>query len=462
MTETTKARISGQVRSVRGQVAEVAIVSELMPRPFELLTGNDLPAVKLEVSYLEKDIAICLILSNPIAISRGCLVEGSGEELAFPVGRELLGRAVNLFCQPQDGKQELALSATRPLRARNLPLARVKSSSAVLETGIKAIDFLVPFLRGGKIGFIGGAGVGKTILLTELVHNISKKRQGISVFAGVGERIREGQELYERLKETGVLPRTAIILGQMNENAAVRFRVAQAGAAVAEYFRDQKEDVLFFLDNMFRYVQAGDEVATFLGTLPSEQGYQATLNSEVSSFQERLVSTEEGSITAVETVYVPSDELFDPAVTAVLPFLDTAVILSRTVAQLGLYPPIDIPASSSTAHSRGLVSKEHQQTLTEFRRLLDRYNKLSHIVAIVGEAELSAEDQLLFGRATRVINYLTQPFFSTEVHTGRKGVHVPLQTTIKDVKSILSGQLDSVPAEKLLYIGSLEDLELET
>lgn len=457
MTQTSK--VTGKVRSVLGQIAEVAIDSETPPKILEILTDADKGEVKLEVYYQTKDSASCLILSDHRLLSRGMPVVGTGQTLSIPVGPAVLGRIINLFGEPQDGKGEIKAEERSELYKINPYLSRVKGAGELLESGIKAIDFLVPFLKGGKVGFIGGAGVGKTILLTELIHNITKRHQGVSVFAGVGERIREGQELFERLQTAGVIDSTVMVVGQMNENAVIRFRLGLAAISVAEYFRDQeKKDVLFFLDNVFRYVQAGNEVATLLGTLPSEGGYQATLQSEVSTLEDRLVSNDLGTITSIQTIYVPSDEVTDPGVTAVLPFLETAVVLSRSIAQMGIYPPIDIAASSSTALSRSVVSEEHRTVLTRFRQMLDKYNKLSHIVAIVGESELSAGDQLLYNRSRKVMNYLTQPFFSTESHTGRKGVYVERETTVKDVKSILDGGVDQVPAEKLLYIGSLADI----
>lgn len=452
-----KPKVHGRIRSLQGQLAEIQIESDELPFLFEILNTPEDPDLKLEVYYQEEDIAHALILSQTILMHRGLEVFGTGSELRITVGDEILGRALNLFGKPQDGKP-LPELATVPIYAKAPLLNTIKSGHDVLETGIKAIDFLTPFPKGGKIGFIGGAGVGKTVLLTELIHNITTLHQGVSVFAGVGERIREGQELYQRLVESKTIDRTVLLLGQMNENAPIRYRVGLAGAAIAEYFRDQKkQDVLFFIDNMFRFVQAGMEVAMLLGTIPSEQGYQATLQTELSSLEERLVATENGSITSIQTVYVPSDELTDAGVNAIMSFLDTAIVLSRSIAQMGLYPPIDVQLSSSSILTKNILGEDHFQLLTAFQELLDRYNKLAHIVAIVGQSELSAPDQLVYNRVQKIINYLTQPFFTTEGHTGRQGVYVPKQTTINDIKMILTGKLDAVPAEKLTYIGALKD-----
>lgn len=455
-----KPKVYGKIISLQGQLAEIQIESEQLPFLFEILNCPDDPDLKLEVYYQEENIAHALILSQTILMHRGLEVYGTGSELRIVVGNEILGRVLNLFGAPQDNKPLPKLN-TVPIYAKAPLLNTIKSGHTVLETGIKAIDFLTPFPKGGKIGFIGGAGVGKTVLLTELIHNITTLHQGVSVFAGVGERIREGQELYQRLVESKTIDRTVLLLGQMNENAPIRYRVGLAGAAIAEYFRDEKkQDVLFFIDNMFRFVQAGMEVAMLLGTIPSEQGYQATLQTELSSLEERLVATENGSITSIQTVYVPSDELTDAGVNSIMSFLDTAVVLSRSIAQMGLYPPIDVTLSSSSILSKSTLGEDHFQLLTAFQELLDRYNKLSHIVAIVGQAELSPTDQLIYNRVQKVINYMTQPFFTTEGHTGRPGVYVPKQTTINDVKTILTGSLDAIPAEKFTYIGSLKDIKV--
>lgn len=461
MANKTASLVYGKVISVKEQIAQVVIESEKLPALSEILTSSEDPEIRMEVFYQSEDIASCLVLSKSTSLYRGMKIIGTGSELKIPVSTALLGRVINLFGAPQDGGPPLSTSAlTIPLYSKTPPLNTIKSDLKILETGIKAVDFLTPFSQGGKIGFIGGAGVGKTILMTELIHNITAQSPGVSIFAGVGERIREGQELYQRLVQSKVMPKTIMIIGQMNENAAIRSRVALAAVSIAEYFRDQqKKDVLFFIDNMFRYVQAGNEVATLFGTTPSEQAYQATMQTEVSNLEDRLVSTENGSITSVQTIYVPSDEITDAAVNTIMSFLDTAIVLSRSVAQLGIYPPIDMSLSSTSTFSKQMLGEEHFAVLTAFQQSLDQYNKLSHIVAILGETELSSSDQLLYNRVKKVINYLTQPFFVTEGSTGRKGVYVPKKTTISDIKTILSGKLDPVPNEKLMYIGSLTDLK---
>jgi len=450
----------GVISSINGQIATVEIETEQFPTLFEILGSPEDPQVILEIFSESKTTAFCHILSNADRLYRGMKVIGSGTDLKIPVGPSVLGRIIDLFGTPRDNGGPISQTNKTSIYSKAPPLSIIKSSSNIVETGIKAIDFLTPIQKGGKVGFIGGAGVGKTILLTELLHNITlKESKGVfSVFAGVGERIREGQELHQRLKESGVLPKTVIVLGQMNENAAIRFRVALAAVAQAEYFRDTvKSDVLFFIDNMFRFVAAGAEVATLLGTIPSEQAYQATLQTEISSLEDRLIPTENGTITSFQSVYVPADEITDAGVVAVTSFLDTAIFLSRSVAQKGIYPPIDLYQSSSSTLSRAFLGEVHFKAFTEFQKLLDNYNKLSHIVAIVGEEELSAENRILYNRTKKIINYLTQPFFMTEGQTGRKGVFVPRNTIINDIAVILSGKLDNISADKFMYLGSLKD-----
>ncbi|MBI2086006.1 F0F1 ATP synthase subunit beta [Candidatus Daviesbacteria bacterium] len=476
-------RARGTITSVNGQIATVEIDGDIFPELFEILAAPSDPSVILEV-FSQSELSIFVqILSNPDKLFRGMQVVGTGSDLKVPVGSPVLGRVIDLFGIPKDNGKAITTDKKSSIYSKAPSLNIVKSTYQVLETGIKAIDFLTPIQKGGKVGFIGGAGVGKTILLTELMHNITlrpasshlpgehklqteshlggESKPVYSVFAGVGERIREGQELVQRLQESGVLPKTILVLGQMNENAAIRFRIALAAAAQAEYFRDEiKSDVLFFIDNMFRYVQAGAEVATLLGTIPSEQAYQATLQTEVATLEDRLIPTGNGAITSFQNVYVPADEISDAGVVAVMSLLDNAIVLSRSVAQKGIYPPIDLFQSSSSTASRSFLGEVHFKALTEFQKILENYNKLSHIVAIVGEEELSPENRILYNRTKKIINYLTQPFFMTEKQTGKKGVYVSRETSVKDIAIILSGSLDNTPAEKFMYIGSLADAKI--
>ena len=456
------AQVSGKIISINGQITIVEIDDDSYPMLSEILVCPDDSEVILEVFSEVDNKASCQILSNPDKLFRGMRVTGTGSDLKIPVGKGIMGRVIDLFGTPRANLGPIPKEALASIYSKAPSLNIVKTKFQILETGIKALDFLTPIEKGGKVGFIGGAGVGKTILLTELMHNITGNTKNVySVFAGVGERIREGQELHQRLKETGVLPKTVLILGQMNESASIRFRVALAGVAQAEYFRDiQKSDVLFFIDNMFRFVQAGAEIATLLGTIPSEQAYQATLQTEISTLEDRLIPTENGTITSFQNVYVPADEVTDAGVMAVTSLLDTAVVLSRSVAQKGIYPPVDLFQSSSSTLSKAFLGEAHFKALTQFQQLLDNYNRLSHIVAIVGEEELSPENRILYNRTRKIINYLTQPFFVTEGQTGRKGVYVSKDTTVKDITMILSGSLDNIPTDKFMYIGSLTDAKI--
>lgn len=451
----------GYIKSVNGQIAQVEIENDQFPAIFEILTSPENPTVILEVFAQSITTLSCQILSNPDGIYRGMKIMTTNRELRVPVGEQVLGRVIDLFGHAKDDKGPVSFKSWAPIYSKAPSLNIVKESYELIETGIKAIDFLTPLKRGSKVGFIGGAGVGKTILLTELIHNITGSKNVYSIFAGVGERIREGQELIFRLKQTGVLSRTIIVLGEMNENAAIRFRVALAAAAQAEYFRDQlKSDVLFFIDNMFRFVQAGSEVATLLGTIPSEQAYQATLQTEINSLEDRLIPTENGAITSFQNVYVPADEITDAGVNSIMSLLDTAIVLSRTVASKGLYPPLDLTQSSSSTLTKAFLGEGHFKAITQFQKLLANYDRLSHIVAIVGEEELSSENRILFNRTKKIINYLTQPFFMTENQTGRTGVYVKKDTTVKDIGIILSGALDNIPPDKFLYVGSLADAKI--
>lgn len=458
--DTQTSDINGIVRGIKGQIAQIEITSSSYPNLLEILTSPEDPTVRLEVLNQVNDILSCLILSNPVKLYRNMPIVSTGSELRIPVGQEVLGRVINLFGEPHDDKGDINTTDKRSIYSKAPSLSVIKSNYQILETGIKAIDFVTPFLKGGKIGFVGGAGVGKTILMTELIHNVTQSQSGISVFAGVGERIREGQELYQRLVESDVMKRTVMVIGQMNETAAIRFRVALAAASVAEYFRDQQQkDVLFFVDNMFRFVQAGNEVSTLLGITPSEQAYQATMQTEVSNLEDRLVPTEHGSITSIQAIYMPADEMTDAAVNTIMSFLNSVIVLSRSITQLGIYPPVDLQLSSASV-SRNTVGPEHFEVLTAFRQMLDRYNQLSHIVAIMGESELSTADQTLFSRVKKVVNYLSQPFFVTEDQTGRKGVYVKREDTVADIKAILSGRFDEIPAEKFMYIGTIKEAKL--
>jgi F-type H+-transporting ATPase subunit beta len=462
--EEKKIAFSGRVVAVRGQIVEVEYDdSNTIPLVSEILTSPEKPGMRLEVyKYGEGNVLYCLLLTKKSDLRRHMPITTTGGPLTIPVGPSVLGRVMNLFGDPQDNKGAIGDELRSPIFptenfARNSPI-----SVEIVETGIKVLDFFTPFLNGSKIGFVGGAGVGKTVLMTELMRNITFKHNGYAVFAGVGERIREGHELWKQLEESKVMQRAAMVFGQMNENAVIRYRVIAAAAAIAEYFRDkERKDVLLFADNVYRYVQAGSEVAALLGTIPSELGYQATLESDVAKIENRLVSTEHGSITSCQTVYVPSDELSDAGVATILSRLDGAIILSRTIASRGFYPAVDPLLSASKTLNPDIVGEEHYEVATQAREVLNQHKSLSRIVAIVGESELSAYNQLIYHRAKKLLNYLTQPFVTAEAQTGRKGASVDRKETIEDIKKIISGKVDQVPDERFFNIGSLREAGIQ-
>lgn len=453
----------GRVRAVRGQIVEVSYdETEGLPRFYDILTSPEKPKLRLEVyAYSDDNSLFCLSLTKRSELYRNMPIVSTGAPLQVKAGKAVLGRVYNLFGDPVDNKGEIKNPDLKSIyHDTSIPI-EVITSQEILESGIKQIDFLTPFVKGGRIGFVGGAGVGKTVLMTELLHNITYKHDGLSIFAGIGERIREGHELMKELEASGVIDRVALIFGQMNENAIIRFRIAWAASSLAEFYRDNmKKDVLFFADNVYRFIQAGAEVSAVLGSIPSELGYQATLETEISNFENRLVSTTSASITSVQTVYVPADELSDVGVSAILSHLDAQVILSRDRASRGFYPPIDPLISTSNTLNKRVVGDEHYDVATRALELLNNHQRLSRIVAIVGEAELSPYDQLIYQRAKKLINYMTQPFFTTEKQTGKKGEQVERMDTVHDVAAIMSGKCDSIPPEKFMYIGSIASAKL--
>lgn len=451
--------IVGVITGVKNQIVEVEFAQEL-PQIQAILSSPENPSVKLEIyAFKSARVCKCISFSDISNMYRGMAVYDTGTNLKIPIGMQMLGRLVNLFGEPQDGKGEIKTEEFSSIYSRPVSPTLIKTSKDVLESGIKAIDFFTPFLSGGKIGLIGGAGVGKTVLITELIHNIAKYNQEVAVFAGIGERIREGHELFEELTKSGVINNTTLVYGQMNENASVRFRVGLAAASIAEYYRDiEKKNVLFFIDNMFRFVQAGNELASVLRTLPSEEGYQATLESDLAAFQERLVSTQTGSVTTVQAIYAPSDDTADPGVYAITAYLDSVVVLSREAAQMGYYPPVNFIRSSSSVISKTYLGEDHYLTVLEAQALLNEHEKIKRIVAIIGESELSQADRLRYYRAEKLLAYMTQPLFVIENQTSQPGVYVKRVQTVNDVKAILSGQIDEIDVQKLKFIGSLEAL----
>lgn len=451
---------TGTIVSIRGDVVEVEF-PDVKPNRFELLEFVDDPAIKLEVySSTNQSSVFCISFRDPGKLYRGAKVVRLYETIKVPVGKELLGRVTDIFGNPIDEKGAINTSQKRSIYAQPPTFATTNITREVLETGIKVVDFFTPFLKGGKIGLFGGSGVGKTVILTELMHNTSVYHKGISIFAGVGERIREAQEMIENLEQNKVLPNVALVLGQMNERAAVRFRAAYTAVAMAEYFRDvENRDILFFVDNVYRLVQAGNELSTLLNTIPSEDGYQATLTSDIGQFQERIVPTNSGSVTAIETIYVPADDLTDSGVQAIMPYFDSVVSLSRAVAEEGRRPAIDILNSSSSLIEANTIGLPHYEAYLEAEKILNRYVFLDRVVSIAGEQELSPDDQKVYSRAKRILNYMTQDMHMTADQTGRPGVYVPRKKVIEDVSDILAGKLDEIPPEKLIYISTLAQMK---
>lgn len=451
---------TGTVISIKGQIVEVDY-HENPPNMHDLYVLGNSQDVLLEVFASASDRSVyCIGLTDLTKLHKGALVTNTKKSLEIPVGPQTLGRAMNVFGEPIDGGEPFDRTHQYPLYHGRYTY-NVIIPRQILETGIKAVDFFTPLLKGGKVGIFGGAGVGKTVLLTEIIHNIisKEKESHVSLFAGIGERSREGQELYLALKETGVLPSVVLMMGEMSRNPAIRFRTVFGAIALAEYFRDEEhKNVLFFVDNMYRFAQAGYELGTLMSAIPSEGGYQATLSSEVAELHERLASTDNGAITSFETVYVPSDDITDPGVQAILPFLEARVVLSRFIYQEGRFPAIDTLSSYSSAMSPQIVGTNHYQVYLETQRLLKEAIKLERIASLLGESELSKENQILYKRARMIKNYMTQPFATTSGNASTKDTFVPRDVTIADIGQILSGAFDSYPVEWLQNITSLKEM----
>ena len=450
----------GYITSIRGEIIEIEFYKN-PPFVGEILTLNEDPNALMEVHSISiQKTFLCLSLTKANKLFRGAAVKRTGKKMEIPVGKELLGRVINIFGDPIDGLPPLKTKEKREVYQSSPPYQEILPGKESIETGIKIIDFFAPLRKGEELGIFGGAGLGKTVLLLELMHNITFLKKGVSVFAGLGERIREGHELYEKLKKNKVLPSAALIFGQMNESAAIRFKVGFVAAAIAEYFRDScKENVLFFIDNVYRFLQAGNELSTLLSVIPSEDGYQPTLNSEIGKLEERLVSTKNGSITSIQAIYVPADDITDSGVQAVLPYFDSMVILSRDVYQEGRYPAIDILASSSSVIDPAILGQDHYEALIEAKRILEKHKELQQIVSIVGEAELSVENRTVYRRARKILNFMTQNLFAVEEQTGVKGQYIKREETVKGVKAILEGRLDRTMEESFLFMGGLNDLK---
>lgn len=453
---------TGRVTAVRGTVIDVYFPGGAPPlgARIECSSPADGKVVAIVHAHLGHSTVRAIAVDSTRGLRRGCPVHCDGLPLNIPVGNALLGRVINLHGQPLDGGLPLQLSESLPLhRSPPAPSDR-RSSSGIYQTGIKVIDLFCPFIYGGRVAVFGGAGVGKTVILTEFIHNAVEGLQGVAVFAGIGERSREGFELWQELSQRGFMDKTVMIFGQMKEPPGARFLVGLAALSVAEYFRDQQgRDVLFVVDNVYRHIQAGMEVSGLLGRLPSRVGYQPTLAADIAALEERITATRHGGMVSVQAVYVPADDYSDPAITHAFWHMDSALVLSRDVAAEGLYPAVDPLASSSKALDPAIVGKRHYEVAQEAQRVLGRYAEVRDLIAMLGIEELSAEDRELVSRARRLRNFLTQPFFVTESFTGMSGRRVTLEQTVNGVAAILEGRCDHLAEDRLFMIGALEEAE---
>ncbi len=450
----------GKVIRVIGPVLDIKFENGHLP---DLLNAIEIPfgdkTVVAEVaSQTGDDVVRCIAMSSTDGMSRGMDAIDTGAGITVPVGEATLGRVFNLLGEPVDNGPAVN-AAERWCIHRDPPsYEEQESTSEILETGIKVVDLIAPYAKGGKIGLFGGAGVGKTVLIMELINNVAKQHGGISVFTGVGERTREGNDLYNEMKDSGVLSKTALVYGQMNEPPGARMRVGLSGLTMAEYFRDREgQDVLLFIDNIFRFTQAGSEVSALLGRMPSAVGYQPTLATEMGALQERITSTKKGSITSVQAVYVPADDLTDPAPATTFAHLDATTVLSRAISSLGIYPAVDPLDSTSRILSPDIVGIEHYEVAREVQKILQRYKELQDIIAIMGMDELSEEDKLVVSRARKIQRFLSQPFTVAEQYTGMEGRYVPIKETIRGFREILDGKHDDLPEAAFLFVGTIDE-----
>ena len=452
MTKGTLIRIAGPVMDVRFRAGEVPPIHTLL----YVLDGERKVAAEVH-EHLGTTVR-CIALEATEGLSRGLVVESTGAPITIPVGPEMLGRAIDVLGRPIDGQEPPVTKEALPIHRKAPGFAEQQPVAQIFETGIKVIDLLAPYARGGKIGLFGGAGVGKTVLILELIHNIATEQGGYSVFTGVGERSREGNDLLTEMTNSGVIKNTALVFGQMNEPPGARMRVAMTGLTLAEYFRDvKKQNMLLFIDNIFRYIQAGSEVSALLGRLPSAVGYQPTLAGEVGALEERITSTNDGSITSVQAIYVPADDLTDPAPSAIFSHLDATTVLSRSISEIGIYPAVDPLDSSSRILDPLIVGQEHYDVAMRVQEALQRYRELQDIIAILGMDELSEDDQKIVLRARRLQRFLSQPMFVAEVFSGIPGRYVKLADTIASFKAIVNGEADDLPEDAFYMVGDLED-----
>ena len=449
----------GKVVQVIGPVVDIKFNSDSLPNLYNAIhinMGEDVLVAEVE-QHMGDDIVRAIAMEATEGLRRGMEAVDTGRPIAVPVGEEVLGRLFNVLGKTMDNAGDVNAKEEYPIHR---PAPSFKDQSVepeMFETGIKVIDLLAPYQKGGKIGLFGGAGVGKTVLIQELINNIAKEHGGLSVFTGVGERSREGNDLYHEMKDSGVIEKTALVFGQMNEPPGARLRVALTGLTMAEYFRDKGQDVLLFIDNIFRFTQAGSEVSALLGRIPSAVGYQPTLATEMGALQERITSTTNGSITSVQAVYVPADDLTDPAPATTFAHLDATTVLSRSISELGIYPAVDPLESSSRILDPRVVGKEHYEVAMDVKNILERYKELQDIIAILGVDELSDEDKAVVSRARRIQRFLSQPFTVAEQFTGMTGKYVPIKETVRGFKEILDGKYDDIPESAFLFVGTIEE-----
>lgn len=453
----------GKIIQIMGPVVDVRFFeNSRIPRIKEALTVevDDGKRVMEVAQQLGEGVVRCIMMDTSEGLSKGLIVTATGDGINVPVGEKVLGRMFNLLGEPIDGGEAVQSEEKWCIHRKAPAFEKQSPAVEILETGIKVIDLLAPYAKGGKIGLFGGAGVGKTVLIQELIHNVATEHGGYSIFTGVGERSREGNDLYWEMKNSGVLDKTALVFGQMNEVPGARMRVAETGLTMAEYFRDRNhQDVLLFIDNIYRFVQAGSEVSALLGRMPSAVGYQPTLANELGEVQERITSTTDGSITSVQAVYVPADDLTDPAPATTFGHLDATTVLSRKIVEQGIYPAVDPLASSSRILEADIVGKEHYETAMKVQQILQKYQELQDIIAILGMDELNDEDKMAVYRARKVQRFLSQPFSVAENFTGVKGVYIPLEETVKGFKAIVDGEMDDYPEAAFFNVGTIEDVK---
>ncbi|QFR39615.1 F0F1 ATP synthase subunit beta [Candidatus Gracilibacteria bacterium 28_42_T64] len=451
----------GKITKIIGVVIDVKFDGGYVPSIYDALeVKGTKERMVLEVQQQLGDGSVRTIAMNNVdGLQRGIEVEATGSPISVPVGEEVLGRMFNVLGDPIDNKPAPKTKHRDPIHRESPAFSDLTTTAEVFETGIKVVDLIAPMLKGGKVGLFGGAGVGKTVIIQELIHNIASGHGGYSVFAGVGERTREGNDLYHEMEESGVMGKTAMVFGQMNEAPGPRARIALTGLAMAEHFRDRdKKDVLFFVDNIFRFTQAGSEISALLGRIPSAVGYQPTLATDMGALQERITSTKDGSITSVQAVYVPADDLTDPAPAATFAHLDSTIVLNRSIAELGIYPAVDPLDSASTVLDPAIVGEEHYNVARAVQKTLQKYKELQDIIAILGMDELSEEDKLIVARARKIQKFLSQPFFVAEQFTGVQGVYAKATDTVVGFRKIIDGEMDYIPENYFLYKAGIDDV----